>query len=175
MHSLLRLFWNLCLLRTSPAAMPRAPVLLLLVILAGFVVDNLNLAISVGAPAWSRVPVVILVHSGLYYGSVAALLALFGYRSRILQTLTALAGSGVLLSLLALPLLMLMALLPGSTALLVWPLLGLQIWSLLVMAHILRHALSIGLLPGAILAFGYFLMSIKLVQQLLPPVVSQVH
>jgi hypothetical protein len=175
MRSLFRLFWDICLLRTTPAQVPWSPALLLVVLLVSLLIDNLNLAISIPREGWAHVPLVVLVHSGFYYGSLALLLWLTGYRARIVQTLTALAGSGFILSLLAMPLLLLMSGMQSNTSLLALLLLILNLWSLLVMAHILRHALSVGFMLAGVLAFGYFVMSIKLVDMLLPSALTQVN
>jgi len=44
----------------------------------------------------------------------------------------------------------------------------LNIWSLLVTMHILRHALSINRILAGLLAAGYYLLSLMVIERLLP-------
>jgi hypothetical protein len=168
MPHLIRTFWEICLLQKAPQDVPYSRGLLLLLLLVGFLVDNLNLNIALPEIAISSVIVVVCLHTVFLLGSLSILLTLMGYRARVFQTLTALIGTGIIISLLALPVLLIVSRIatdPGYFGLI---LLILNIWSLLITAHILRHALSIGFLLAGLLAFGYFMLSIKLVDVILP-------
>lgn len=168
MPQLLRSFWEICLFQKAPQDLPYSRGLFVLLVLLGFVVDNLNLNIALPKVMVTSVLGVVSLHTGLLLGSLSALLVVMGYRARIIQTLTALLGTGVIISLLAMPVLLIVgrsANEPGYFGLI---LLLLNIWSLLITAHILRHALSIGLLLAGLLAFGYFMLSIKIVDLMLP-------
>jgi len=108
-----------------------------------------------------------------------ALLAIFvqialqirGFTARFVQVLTALTGTGTLLGMLGMPL---VAMLPetgevesiGELPALLW--LGLLLWSLVVLGHILRHALSTSLVVGLIMGLTYTVFSISLIQLLFP-------
>jgi hypothetical protein len=102
---------------------------------------------------------------------VQLLLYLLSRSARIPQTLTAMAGSGSLLGLLALPLV-----LWGQPAqaeeqvsgLLLYAWLLLLVWNLLVTGHILRHALSTSLGIGTGVALLYTLISMQIVAALFP-------
>ncbi len=168
MQYLIRTFWEICLLQKAPQDIPYSRGLFLLLLLAGFLIDNLNLNIALPEVAVTLVIMVVSVHTAFLLGSLSALLTLMGYRARIYQTLTALIGTGIIISLLALPVLLIVSRVASEPGYFGLILLLLNIWSLLVMAHILRHALSIGFLLAGLLAFGYFMISIKLVDIMLP-------
>jgi len=168
MPYLIRTFWEICLLQKAPQDVPYSRGLLLLLLLAGFLVDNLNLNIALPEIAIVSVIVVVCLHTVLLLGSLSILLTLMGYRARVFQTLTALVGTGIIISLLALPVLLIVSRIASDPGYFGLILLILNIWSLLITAHILRHALSIGFLLAGLLAFGYFMLSIKLVDVMLP-------
>ena len=168
MPHLIRTFWEICLLQKAPQDIPYSRGLFLLVLLAGFLVDNVNLNIALPEVAIASVIMVVSLHTLFLLGSLSALLTLMGYRARIFQTLTALVGTGIIISLLAFPVLLMVSRVASEPGYFGLILLLLNIWSLLVTAHVLRHALSIGFLLAGLLAFGYFMISIKLVDVMLP-------
>jgi hypothetical protein len=88
--------------------------------------------------------------------------------ARFVQTAIALMGSGLLLGLLALPLISWSRSPDSGEAGLL--LLALIIWSMVVMGHILRHSFEIGLGIGIGLAFAYTLLSWNLALILFPVV-----
>ena len=76
---------------------------------------------------------------------------------RAVQTFTALMGTGAIIGAVVL---LLMAVLPA----LPWALrLGIFVWNLSVIAHILRHALGIHVIGAFIIAFGYAMLLIQLI------------
>ncbi len=168
MPHLIRTFWEICLLQKAPQDVPYSRVLFLLLLLVGLLVDNLNLNIALPEIEVVSVMVVVCLHTIILFGSLSILLALMGYRARIFQTLTALIGTGIIISLLALPVLLIVSRIASDPGYFGLILLLLNIWSLLITAHILRHALSIGFMLAGLLAFGYFMLSIKLVDIMLP-------
>ena len=107
---------------------------------------------------------------------VALLLQVRGHPARLQQTLCALFSTGFLLNLVAWPLFAVLAeriadepdAAPGEGAamlsLLVW---GLYAWSLVVSAHIYRHALQVLFAAGLLLALGYFFLAMSLSELLL--------
>jgi hypothetical protein len=112
-----------------------------------------------------------LVDIGMLTVFVAALLYLQSKTGRINQTLSALAGSGSLMGLFALPLVLLVN--QGQPAdqvpaLLAALWLSLLIWNLFVMAHIMRHALSSSFSIGLGAAVLYALVSMQIVATLFP-------
>jgi hypothetical protein len=160
MLALFNLFVDLCLLRRGPQDVPASPVLLKLSLLAYAGVGLLVLLVStepLTALVQTLLDVVLL--TGLTY----TILSFQKYGARFGQTLIALTGSGTLLGLVALPV---VVWLEGEAAaggdvelpsLLFLLLLG---WSIAVMAHILRHALSTTHWMGLLYALAYLAVSI---------------
>lgn len=156
MLKLLKIFANLCLLRANPQDLPVAP-LLTAATLVAYTLAGLGLSLSdlgfARALLWAvldTLVVVLLTHGALL---------LRHFPERLHQTLTALLGSGALLGLAA------------------WPFIGIQnsvlqfallLWNLAVVAHILRHALSVPLGLGIIISFGYLLVELTVSAALAP-------
>ena len=165
MQQLLRLFWEICLLRKGPQDVPAAPVLFWLLLLVGLLVD---LIIAVNFVDLESALLVVLANTVALFGVVVALLYLLGYRSRAIQTLITLMGTGLIFSAIRLPLMFLLRLLPGGGGMFGFVEIFVLVWSLVVIAHILRHALSIHLFMAGVLAFGYFMLSYQLVNYFIP-------
>ena len=165
---LVRLFVAICLLRAGPQDLPVSRTLLRLAL--GL---YLLFAWLLAVPAYGqgRAVLVALLDAALLIVFVQVLLYLLSRSARIPQTLTAMAGSGSLLGLLALPLV-----LWGQPAqaeeqisgLLLYAWLLLLVWNLLVTGHILRHALSTSLGIGTGVALLYTLISMQIVSALFP-------
>jgi hypothetical protein len=168
MLQLIRAWFDICLLRKGPQDLPASGFFLGLSLCCYVVVSFLVAAPSAGAMEAVRLA---LVDTGMLITFVAALLYLQSKTARILQTLSALAGSGSLMGLLALPLVLLVN--PGQPAeqvpaLLAGFWLSLLIWNLFVMAHIMRHALSSSFAVGLGAAVLYTLVSLQIVATLFP-------
>ena len=158
MRALSELFLAICLLRKGPQDVPASPVLLCLTLLSyglsGVLIPLLDVDLSTSL---MLTVLDIALLTGLTYGA----LTLRDYRQRFMQTLTALLGTGTLLQLLALPLLFLLEQEgagsggPGWSWLL-W--LVLFIWGIVIMAHILRHALSTSLGVGCLYSLAYVML-----------------
>lgn len=162
MQALIRFFFDLCLLRRAPQALPASVTLLGVVLVA-------DLLVGVGLAMGSRVaPGLGLVQSlvdvafmlGLLYGA----LRLGNRAARFPQAATALLGSGALLGLLAVvPLAMLPAGKGDQPPVIAASLfLGLIAWSILVTGHILRHTFDLSLTQGTALAVVYTLLAYAL-------------
>jgi hypothetical protein len=158
MRALFDLFLDICLFRKGPQDVPVSAMLLKVCVLAyalsGFVVLRLSTPTSIAIPQ-------ILLDVALLTGLLHLTLSLRRHPQRFGQTLSALTGVGVLMALLALPL-MIWIVQQGSDGDAVLPsmlLLGLMGWSIAIMAHILRHALNIPLWVSAVYAVGYTFLS----------------
>ncbi len=163
MHQWIQLSWDVCRLKKGPQDFPYSPVAFWVLLFCVFILDTVNLHLALADFQTGLILLIVAVHSLVYFGSLALLLMLLGHAKRINQTLTCLLGSGMIISLMAVPLLLSMdpageqAGLPGLL------LLFLNIWGLIITAHIFRHALSVNLLLAGVLAIGYYMMSIKVV------------
>ncbi|MEN8167481.1 MAG: hypothetical protein ABFR65_08400 [Pseudomonadota bacterium] len=166
MKALLNYFVDLCLLRAGPQDLPSSKVLLILTTLANTAVGVVMIMDARGgggnALAESGFEVALMLAS-LYLG-----LKLRRLLPRFYQVATALMGSGLLLGLLALPLVRWSQRAESSEAGLL--LLVLFIWSMVVMGHILRHSFDIRFNLGLGVAVLYTLMAWNLTYLFFPAV-----
>lgn len=165
---LVKTWLDLCLLRKGPQDLPASGFFLGLSLGCYALVSWLVASPSFGVTDAARLA---LVDTGMLAGFVVLLLYLQSKTERIHQALSALAGSGSLMGLFALPLVLLVD--PGQPAAQVPALLAgvwllLLIWNLFVMAHIIRHALSSSFAVGLGAAVLYALVSMQLVATLFP-------
>ena len=168
MSRLLTIWLDICLLRAGPQDLPVSQVLLGLTLVSYTLVSTL-LSLP-GYPAFTSLQIALtdLVLLVAFAGSV---LYLTGNMARFNQTLSALAGAGTLLGLLALPLVQSLYLAEDAeqisiAVLMFWLLL--MGWNLLVVAHIIRHALSV-ILPIAVgIAVLYTMVAMQLITMLFP-------
>ena len=172
MLQLIRAWFDICLLRRGPQDLPVSGFFLGLSLGCYALVSLLVASPSFGV---ADAALLAVVDTAMLAGFVVVLLYLQSKTERINQTLSALAGSGSLMGLFALPLVLLVD--PGQPAEQVPALLGgvwlsLLIWNLFVMGHIMRHALSSSFAIGLGAAVLYALVSMQIVATLFPqPVV----
>jgi len=168
LRALLKAFWNIALLRNGPQGLPPSEFLLgavLTAYLALQVVSSLNY-FSLGPAVLAS-----LLDLALLAGFIQLLLNWYRHPARFRQTLLAICGCWVLLGLAALPFIRGVAVArmneadPGFALL---ALLVLLIWSLVVMAHVLRQALEIPLALALALTLVYFLVSQFLLEVAVP-------
>ena len=158
MLNIFKLYVDICLLRAGPQDLPATQSVLTLSLLA---YTAASIALSVTTQSFG---------SAVLYGLADALtLAAFTYvllmvrrlPQRQTQTLSALAGTGAVIGLFALPL----VLMPNVPPLL---LLLVTVWSLAVIGHIMRRALNVSLPMGILASMGYLLASLTLAMLLAP-------
>ncbi|MGF1526517.1 MAG: hypothetical protein ACFCBW_06975 [Candidatus Competibacterales bacterium] len=158
MYALFDVFLAICLFRKAPQDLPPSASLLNAA-LAGHVFVALVVLLVLGN-SWLSAALQALFSVALLMGFILGVLALFGRRERWLQTLTASAGAGAILWLVALPVALWLVQLDPSTRgdsvpSLLWKLL--VVWDITVTGHILHHALSVDRWLGILYAFGWFL------------------
>lgn len=164
MKQLLRFWLGLCLLRAAPQDLPASRPVLVVSLCCYVLVSVLLAGLTSGMPDGAgmtllELGLLVLFNSGLLY--------LIGYPQRISQTLAALAGSGSLLGLPALVLVLSAGPDPAvSLSSSGWLLL--LFWNLLVNAHIMRHALSVSLALGAGVSVMYMLVSTQVLLAVFP-------
>jgi hypothetical protein len=172
MAVLFNLFLDICLLRKGPQDLPASQELLKLCLIAYAGSGLLNLWLGLGDTGSGMALLLTMVDVSLLMGLSYAVLQLMGLLERYVQTLTALAGTGTLLQLIVLPLgLWYQRELAGGDGAadlpaMLWLLL--LIWSIVITAHILRHALSVSFGTGTLYALGYLMMSWTVADLLLP-------
>lgn len=175
MDRLLRRFADICLLRAGPQDLPASRFLLGLsagaYLLAGVLISLQNLNVLQAA-------LLVLVDAALLALLLFLVLWIRDRLARLLQTLTAFFGAGALLELVAWPILawqqhalsgetVTPALLAASLLLWVW-----LFWNLMVIGHILRHALSTLLPVGVALGLLYMFVSFSVSRILFFPGVN---
>jgi len=147
---------RICLLRSGPQDLRYSTSLLgTLVVLSAL----LSLAVMTGLDDPGGNPASIVLHTGLGLAMPYALLQIRQLRSRYVQTTSAFFGTSLLLTAALLP--ALLASSGPSPAL--WPALwwlGIVIWSIAVLGHILMQSLDVSRGVALALAVGYFVVSI---------------
>lgn len=142
----LKIFVDLCLLRANPQDLPHS-VSLELITLVTYTALSYLLALSSTTPGTALLAA--LVDIGMLVGLAYAGLWILDLKTRMTKLITALAGSGTIWQLVALPV---MGLLidssdkTGESGLAVLGyllLLALVAWAIFIIGHILRHALNI--------------------------------
>ena len=156
---LLRAFWGICTLRVAPQDIPASTALLsvtsILNIAVSIVINQITLPAS--SPAAGSAVLAASIEFLMLCGLTSAVLYGLDKTARIVQTLTALMGSGVIIGTGVLLALALLPQLPEFLRLTIF------LWNLLVMAHILRHALNIHFAIAFCVAVGYAIVLVELI------------
>jgi len=150
---------DICLLRAGPQDVPAAPVILTLAVGAYLF---LGLAVGLSAHPPPQALILTVADIALLSALLYLLLRWRGLLARFAQSLTALAGTGALLSLASWPILLWLQALHAAGEAIGGPsllLLALVIWSVVVAGHILRHALNVPLVMGLLWSLLYLLIS----------------
>lgn len=167
---LLKLVVDICLLRAGPQDLPASSTLPVLAALGYFLSSLLLFLVDARLPsALSAAGADTALLCGFTWG----ILQVRHYPERFKQTLSALAGTGTLLGLCALPLMevIVRAQAQGADAggaLFGW--LAMLLWSFAVFGHIVRHALSVPLSFGIGLGVLFAVISVAIIRALIPEV-----
>ncbi len=161
LRAILSPFIQICLLRQGPQDLPTSGILLAIALTAHTVISILlsNMSLSVASALLSG-----LVDTALLVVLTGVLLYVQRRNTRLIQTLTALAGTATILTTIALPISGWLhgadqAAGEGGFALLL--LLIVTGWSLAVAGHIYRHALSVPFFVGLVLAVVFYWISVS--------------
>ena len=168
MLPLIRMFWDICRLRAGPQIVPKGNNLMVGAIFAGIIVESF--ASSILIPSLSDLDIIktVAIYNILLLTSIYLLLKLIGFAERGVQTVTAIAASGFLISLvLLLGLLMMNSVEEEAKSFAIFILID-NVWRIAVIAHIFRHAFSINLLMAMILSVSYLIFGIFVADFLLP-------
>ena len=163
MLKLTEAFWKICLLQLRPQDLPASG------FLVGFSVGLYVLINTIGA-ALTLGPMTAIVatafHTALLLGLTYLILWARELTPRYNQTVSALAGSNVVLTFIALPMLIWQQQSQDPALAPAFIMLGLMIWNLAIVGHILRHALNVHFLIGTVLAVLYMYISVSIGQML---------
>ncbi len=164
MSPLLRYFIDLCRLRAAPQDLPYSRPLMWLTLASYFIV---GLGVSLVEQPAGPALVSALVDTALLTALAWVSLWILGKTRRFVQTLSALAGSGTLFGLMGWPLIALLQHVPaGEPTSLSLLLLGLIVWNIVVIGHILRHALDMAMWASSGIALFYVYLSIRVMSAL---------
>jgi drug/metabolite transporter (DMT)-like permease len=166
--TLFRAFFQICLLRFSPGQLPRSYELLTVSLIA-YTLVNFLLALFT-APLFDAV-LASLLESALVALITVGILSLNRHYGRWVETLMALAGTGFILGMFALPLIYGGTMLQDNGLLQAFMLLVyifLVVWNILIMAHILRHAIDTTFGFGIVFALAYIFITSAVIVFLLP-------
>lgn len=161
-------FVQICLLRQGPQDLPASGILLAITLSAYTLLTALLSKVSMSADSavvWGLISTVLMV------AFTVILLYVQRRPARLVQTLAALAGTGALLTLIALPVFGWLhgADLKAGEGALAWLIVVvLTLWSLAVTGHILRHALSVPYFVGLVLAVVFYFISVSVFRTLFP-------
>ena len=161
-------FIQICLLRRGPQDLPFSGILLAITLIAHTVMSVLLSTVALSA---TRALLSGVVDTVLLVVLTGALLYAQRRNTRVIQTLTALAGTGAIITLAALPVsgwLHGADQAAGEGGFAVLLLLILTGWSLAVTGHIFRHALSVPYFLGLVLAAAFYWISISVFRALFP-------
>ncbi len=168
MLQLIRAFWDICRLRAGPQALPSGRNLLISVVIAGIFIDSFASSILIPKLSGFEIITTVAIFNVVLLAAVYLLLNVIGYKQRALQTLTAIAGSGLFISLVLLPGLITVDFAEQETKSFALFILIDNIWRIAVNAHIFRHALSVSLLMAMIISVSYLLLGVLAADFLLP-------
>jgi hypothetical protein len=159
--ALYKAFMDIVMQRRGPQDLPASALLFVIALLAYAIVGVASLRIYIVEP--QRIVAELIVNLAALVAFYALLLQLKGFRTRLLQTLTALLGCDAILSTFAWPMHWWHESLVEGDPVGVVPLLGIFMvlfWSFAVAGHILRHALEIPYLAGIMVAMSQFAVSV---------------
>jgi len=167
MTKLIHIFWEICLLRTGPQALPASYSLLglTLVLYAAVAV----LVAHAVLPTLPMAAIAAAVDTFLLMALSRAVLWARMLGNRWPQTLSALAGTGCLFELILWPINLWQQQLGTVEPTFGLPLvlvLTVLVWNVAVMGHILRHSLSTSLFNGTLLAVVYIYVTISVFRSL---------
>ncbi|MDH5544478.1 MAG: hypothetical protein OEZ43_02730 [Gammaproteobacteria bacterium] len=165
MFKWIRFYVDLCLFRAAPQDAPTSTTVLYLTVFAywtsGALLTSIGQGIIVAA-------IIALIQTILAMFFINLALWIRKFPERIVQTTTAFTGSGVLISLIALPIVLILGQGGEDTDILysiTW--IALVVWETIIVAHIFRHALSIPLYAAAGVSLVLMYMSFAITLRIL--------
>lgn len=167
MWQLSKAFFDLCLLRLAPQQLPTSRFLVVLLMLVSVLMELL-VQYPQSSPQQSLMLGMVSVTSTLLI--IWLLLMMLKYSDRVVQTLTAVFGSDIVISFLAWPVMIAwVSEIESKTAgvgTVIIPFI--MIWRIVVLAHIFRHALSVMMLTAVAVAIAYSILYIFILNIFFP-------
>ncbi len=161
------LFLSVATFKTPPQNLPASEIVLLISVVFALLVGLLKFAI-VSSEYYSifRVVLELIVPAVLVY----LLLLFFKMPNRFQQTFAAICGSGAVIYSIALPILpaFFAATDTAQYELSVYLIIALDLWSVAVIAYILKHAVNVGFATGISLAVVLVLLTLIVIESISP-------
>lgn len=160
-----KFYLDICLLRANAEDIPASRFLMILTISLYFA---LSLAITLVDNTFGKAISTVLIGLIMMIGFAQAGLWVRSFMNRSVQTVTALAGTGIVFNTMSLPLIMLASSYPAEQ--LMFPrylLLLLLFWNIAVIGHILKSALSVPFWAGIGISVLYVFTYLRVVRVLL--------
>jgi hypothetical protein len=169
-YTLIKPFLSLCLLNSAPQDLPPSEMLLGLTLFF-YLLVSVILALPFYGVSLSLMQAVLEVGILITYTRIVLLLS--AHIERYIQTLSALAGTGVIVGVMATPLAYSSQQSTGgdmsNSEMTLVAYLLITGWLLVVYGHVFRHALSSGMFVGIMVGLGYILVSSIIIDIVLPP------
>jgi uncharacterized membrane protein YfbV (UPF0208 family) len=167
MRAVLGLFWQICTLRNTAAAVPGASWFLGTVVVLNCVVSLILSLVYNAEVGWQQALTTIVVGQATVAALVWTALSLRGFLPRFPSTITALFGCDLVITALFGALLPIAGLLGPEAIRLLPPLL--LIWSVAVYGYILHQALELPMFAGVLMALGMLFVSLFVGQLVTAP------
>jgi len=169
-YTILKPFLNLCFLNANPQDLPASQVLLVMSLIL-YLVISVALALPVYGLNVSLTQALLEIAMLIAYTWL--ILVMTSHGERLTQTLSALAGTGVIFGFLALPIIYSIYEATGAGGVgNVWTLIAYLMimgWLLVVYGHVFRNALSSGLFLGMLVSLGYIVLTSMIIEFLFQP------
>jgi len=163
-QQLLKIFVDICLFRAKPEQLPYSYFLMMLCIIAYMVS---GMAVSLINQSVSKAVLIVVVDTVMMLSFIYVGLWIRSFLNRARKTITAIAGTGTLFTIIGLPLMMALNNQPkDQSSIFSVLILIVVIWNVAVVGHILRSALSMPSWVGVTIALMYFYVSINVLSVL---------
>lgn len=166
--TLFREFLHICLFKKAPQDLPASGSLLGVTLVASTVA---SLIVARSGLPWGSAAQSAVAETLFMVAIIYLLVKIQGHPARWLQTVTAVAGTNIVLVVISLPLLVWLLSAQSAEADATVPallFLGLIIWNVMILGHIFRHALSTYFPLGVLVALGYYSLSVIILNWLVP-------
>ena len=169
-YTILKPFLNLCLLNANPQDLPASQFLLVMSLIL-YLVVSVALALPVYGLNTSLTQALLEITMLIAYTWL--ILVMTSHGERLTQTLSALAGTGVIFGFIALPIIYSIyeSTSAGGVGN-VWTVVAYFMitgWLLVVYGHVFRNALSSGLFMGMLVSLGYIVLTSMIMATLFQP------
>lgn len=168
MLHLFKIFWDICRLKAGPQDVPAGRNLLIAAVIAAVIIDSFSTSILMPSLGGIETLQIVAIFNIILLSAIYLLLWLVGHASRAEQTLTAFSASGLFISLVLLPGLLVMNSAAEEAKSFAFYILADTVWRLTVNTHIFRHAFSINQLLAMILSVSYFILGLFVADILIP-------